>query len=128
MVDLHRLIAYAVPTGFALLALWSVTPFIRNRNPSEWFWHLLAALQVVVGIQLIVGGILYVSGGRPEPNGPEWLHYAYGGLFPAVVLIAAHRTAGTDRFKAIPWAVFGVGALICFGLTFRALQTGFGSD
>jgi hypothetical protein len=128
MEDVHRLIGYAIPAGFAVLAIWAVVLLVANRNAGDWFWHLLAALQVVIGVQVIVGGILYLAGGRPPSNGPEWLHYVYGGLFPAAVLVAAHRFARAPRWQAIPWAVFGFAALICFGLTFRALQTGFGID
>lgn len=128
VTDAHRLIAYLVPAGFAALALWAVASFLRNSNPSDWFWNLLAALQVTVGIQVLVGGLLYLTGARPQSNGPEWLHYVYGGLFPAAVLVAAHRWAKSERFRRFPWAVFGFAALICFGLTFRALQTGLGTD
>jgi heme A synthase len=128
VTDIHRYIAYSIPAGFILLTLWAVVSFFRNRNPHDLFWSLLAALQVVIGIQVLIGGFLFLSGERPETNGPQWLHYVYGGLFPAAVLIAAHRIAATDRFRSIPWAVFGFAALICFGLTFRALQTGLGID
>jgi heme A synthase len=128
MTDVHRMIAYAIPAGFAILTLWAVYALIRNRNPHDFFWQLLAIVQVVVGVQAIVGGILFLMGGRPASNGPQWLHYVYGALFPAAVLIAAHRIARSERWRQIPWAVFGFGALICFGLTFRALQTGFGTD
>jgi hypothetical protein len=126
MTDLHRVIAYAIPAGFLLLALWAVVALVRNRNPGDYFWQLLAALQVVTGLQIIVGGILFLAGGRPIGDGPQWLHYVYGGLFPAAVLVVAHRVALTERWRQIPWAVFGAAALVCFGLTFRALQTGLG--
>ncbi len=128
MREIHGYIAYSIPTGFALLALWAIVSFARNKGPGEWFWNLLAVLQVVVAVQVLIGAYLYLSGGRPPTNGPEWLHYVYGGLFPAAVLIAAHRVAKSERFSGIPWAVFGFAALICFGLTFRALQTGNGWD
>jgi hypothetical protein len=126
MTDLHRVIAFAIPTGFLLLALWALVALVRNRNPGDYFWQLLAALQVVTGLQIFVGGILFVAGGRPIANGPQWLHYVYGGLFPAAVLVVAHGIAHTERWRQIPWAVFGAAALVCFGLTFRALQTGLG--
>ena len=70
---------------------------------------------------------MYLFGLRPPTNGPEWLHYVYGALFPAVVLAYAHNQA-RGRFAEVPWAVFGIAALVCFGLTFRALQTGLGID
>ena len=128
MTDLHRFIAYAIPAGFAVMALWTLYSFVRNRGPGNWYWNLLAVLQGVIGVQVVVGAILFVAGGRPESNGPQWLHYVYGGLFPAVVLVTAHGYARSERFRDIPWAAFGVAALVCFGLTFRALQTGLGLD
>jgi len=128
MTDLHRFIAYAIPAGFAVLALWTLYSFVRNRGPGNWYWNLLAVLQGVIAVQVVVGAILFVAGGRPESNGPQWLHYVYGGLFPAVVLVTAHGYARSERFRDIPWAAFGVAALVCFGLTFRALQTGLGLD
>jgi hypothetical protein len=123
--DLHRFVGYAIPAGFAVLALWTLYSFVRNRTPASWFWHLLAALQIVIGVQVVVGGILYLSDKRPSTTGPEWLHYVYGGLFPAIVLIVAHRFA--RRLEGIAWLAFGVAALVNFGLTFRALQTGLGT-
>lgn len=126
LTPLHKVVGYSIPTGFAILALWAVYGLIRNRDPHPWFWSLLGVLQVVIGIQFVFGGLLFLSGYRPDSNGPEWLHYVYGALFPAAVLTFAHRWA--RGAKTAPWLVFGVAALICFGLTFRALQTGLGID
>ncbi len=118
IVDLHRFAAYSVPTGFGLLALWSIFSLIRNRDPHPWFWSLLAILQVVIGVQFIVGGILFLDGRRTD----SWRHYFYGAFFPAVVLFFAHRWA--RGAKAGPWLVFGVAGFVCFGLTLMALFTG----
>lgn len=126
MDDLHRYVAYAIPAGFALLALWALLSLVINRPPPGAFWHLLAAVQVVLGVQVVVGGVLFLSGARPASNGPAWLHYAYGGLFPLALLVAGHRFA--RRYPDVPYLVFGAVALVCFGLTFRALQTGLGID
>lgn len=123
--DLHRFVGYSIPAGFALLALWALFALVRNRDPAGGFWHVLAALQVVIAIQVLVGAILFALGLRPASRGPQWLHYVYGGLFPALVLVVAHRFA---RRAEAPWLVFGVAALVIFGLTFRALQTGLGID
>lgn len=109
-----------------MLALWSLLAFVRNKAPRDAFWTLLAALQVILGVQIAVGAVLFASGYRPASNGPSWLHYAYGALFPVVVLVFAHRYA--RRYESISWVVFGVAALVIFGLTFRALQTGLGID
>lgn len=124
MATVHRFIAYGIPAAFLLLTLATVVGLIRNKAPGEWFWNLIAAIQVVLGIQILVGGIMFFVGDRPETSGPEWLHYVYGGLFPVALLILAHRLG--KRYEEIPWVIFGAISLVCFGLTFRALQTGLG--
>lgn len=124
--SIHGYTAYSIPAGFAVLALWALYCLVRNRDPHAYFWGLLGFLQVVIGLQFVIGGILFLSGRVAPSNGPHWLHYLYGALFPALVLAFAHRWA--RGAKAAPWLVFGVAALICFGLTFRALQTGLGID
>jgi heme A synthase len=116
--------AYAVVAGWAALALWALLSFVRNKAPGEAYWNLLAVLQVLVGVQVIVGVVLFMSGARPAYSGTSWLHYAYGGLFPLAVLVFAHRHA--RRNESVSWMIFGFAALVIFGLTFRALQTGLG--
>jgi hypothetical protein len=83
-------------------------------------------MQGILGIQIFIGAILFIIGGRPNSNGPEWLHYVYGGLFPFGLLLLAHRYG--RRTEGIAWIIFGVAGLVIFGLTFRALQTGLGTD
>jgi hypothetical protein len=51
------------------------------------------------------------------------LHYAYG-IFPALVLIVAHRFS--KRFPGIEWAVFALAGLVIFGLLLRGYMTGIG--
>ncbi len=123
MSRIHLYVGYAMPTGFALLALWSLISFLRNREPSAWFWNLLAVAQIILGAQIVVGLVLLLSGLEP-PGEPTWLHYAYGGLFPAAVLVGAHRFAAKHTSAA--WIIFGFAALVNFGLTVRALTTGMG--
>ena len=126
MIDLHRFVAYSVPAGFALLALGALYTFLRNRDAGGWYWNLLAAVQVVLGAQVVVGAILFALGGRPQSNGPNWLHYVYGGLFPIGVLYVAHKYA--RKHRGVEVIIFGFACLVAFGLTFRALQTGLGTD
>jgi hypothetical protein len=85
-------------------------------------------MQVALGIQAAIGIILFLLGYRPNSNGPSWLHYIYGLIFPVVVLGFAHRYAQRDRFKDIPWLVFGVAAFLIGFATIRAIQTGLGID
>jgi heme A synthase len=126
VVDLHRFVAYSVPTLFALLTLGAIWTYLRNREPGAWYWNLLAAVQVVLGVQVLVGVILFASGGRPQSNGPNWLHYVYGAVFPIGVLYFAHKYA--RKHPGVEMIIFGVACFVAFGLTFRALQTGLGID
>jgi heme A synthase len=124
VTPIHRYVAYAVVAGWALLALLALFSFVRNRAPGDAFWNLLAVLQVLLGVQVVVGAVLFLTGRRPPASGAPWLHYAYGALFPVAVLAFAHRYA--RRNESVSWMVFGIAAFVIFGLTFRALQTGLG--
>jgi hypothetical protein len=124
VAPVHVFVGFAILTGFAILMLWALGGFIFNRAPGDLFWSILGVVQVTIGVQVVVGGILFATGARPDTDAPEWLHYIYGAAFPALVLIAAHHYA--RRFENFPWAVFGVAAFVCFFSSFRALQTGFG--
>ena len=126
MSALHRYIGFSIPAGFLLLVLWALYSLIRNKAPSDRFWSVLGLLQVVIALQVLVGAVLFAVGNRPPPQDLRWLHYVYGGLFPAIVLIAAHGIAQRERFAEIPWMVFGFAAFVNFGLTSRALMTGLG--
>lgn len=128
MDTIHTYVGWAIPSAFLLLSLWSLVSFLRNRDPHAWFWSLLGFLQVVIGIQFVVGGVLFLMGRRAAPGETlGFLHYFYGAFFPALVLWYTHRRAKTERWKEIPWAAFGIAAFICFGLTARALMTGLGT-
>ena len=124
MSEFHKYFGWAVPIGFGLLFLWSLYSLIRNKQPHDRYWSLLGVMQVFVGIQVIVGAILFVMGLRP-PTSPVWLHYAYGGLFPAALLMFAHRL-GNTKFETVPWIPFGGASFLICGLTVRALMTGLG--
>lgn len=99
--------------------LWSLYCWLRNRPPVPAYWTLLGALQVLLALQFLVGVVLVIAGGRPP-----WLHYAYGALFPAALLVAAHRLG--RRYEEIPWVWFGIASALICGLTIRALITGRG--
>lgn len=125
VADLHRFVAYSIPTGFVVLFLVSIFTYLFNREPGEWYWRLLAVLQVVLAIQVLVGAVLFATGRRASGNFPG-AHYFYGALFPLIVLVFAHRFS--RRHPNVAVAIFGFAAFLCFGLTMRALQTGLGEN
>jgi hypothetical protein len=80
--ELHATAAVITIGLFALAALWGAWCWRRQRQ-SRWFWRLLRAGQVVVVLEMGIGGILVALGHKP-PN----LHLIYGALPVLVSLIA----------------------------------------
>lgn len=126
MTELHRYVAFAVPAGFGVLVVMSLFAYFANKEPGGWYWNTLAALQVTLVIQLLVGAVLLLGGAVPRSNGPSWLHYVYGAAFPMLVLGIAHVQA--RKRPGAEMIFFGVAAFLCAFATLRAVQTGLGID
>ena len=121
MPVVHKVIGFAIVGAFGIFMLWGFGAWVLKRDPGRWYWHLLAALQVTVGVQTLAGLILVaIYGIHAQPI----LHYAYGAVFPIIVLTIAHAMA--RDMERDQWKVFAVAGFICFGLTLRALTTGLG--
>jgi hypothetical protein len=118
MIAVHRIVGLTIGALFGALALWGLVLWIRNRNPGNGFWRLLAVAQAGLGVQILVGiFMLLTKGGRPP------LHYVYGG-FPLLVLYFAHRYA--KKLEGIEWIAFAIAGLVIFGLQVRGFMTGIG--
>lgn len=78
---------------------------------------LAAAL---AGVQVVIGGILFLTGRRPS----EGLHYVYGAAV-LTALPAARLYAGRSGPRTEAWALL-VGCLLLALLAVRALATGGG--
>ena len=120
MNSLHRGFGIAIATIFILITIWGLFSWIRNRDPGKGFWALLGAGQVSLGLQAVIGLIVFALDDGP---GPHLLHYVYGG-FPVLVLIVAHRWS--RRLKGLEWVAFAVAGFFIFGLQLRGLMTGTG--
>jgi hypothetical protein len=118
--DVHRILGFSIAAGWTLLFLAGVTLAIRKRPAGRFYWRLLAVLQVALGLQLVAGLVVFASGGRPPV-----LHYVYGVVVPALLLVEAHVFA--PRFDGLPsHALFTTAAFINLFLALRAIQTGLG--
>ena len=118
----HAVIGFAIVAGWFAMFLWGLIAFIVKREPNPWFWRLLAVLQVLLVVQLGAGLLLLALGNRAE----GLLHYLYGVVFPAVVLVVGHVLGRGMENEEDAWKVFAVAAFFIFGLTLRALTTGLG--
>ncbi len=134
MSEVHEVVGFVVVGLLALGWLWGLGAWIARRGPGERYWTWLAAVQVAIGVQVLLGVTLYLSGRRVVTAGALGgvLHYVYG-LLPILLFVFAHvvaregsaRLVGIDR-PVRPWVPFAWAAFICFGLTARALMTGLG--
>jgi hypothetical protein len=118
----HAVIGFAIVAGWFAMFLWGLIAFIIKREPNPWFWRLLAILQTLLVAQLALGLFLLALGNRAE----GFLHYLYGVVFPAIVLVVAHVVGRGMEDEGDAWKVFAVAAFFIFGLTLRALTTGLG--
>jgi hypothetical protein len=120
MSQFHRLEGFAIVAGWGVLFFWGLGLFILKRDAGRLYWGLLALLQVLLGLQLLAGIVLLALGDRRPV-----LHYLYGALLPAVVLVICHLL--TRSLQKPPYHLFFTwGAFFIFGLTARALMTGLG--
>jgi hypothetical protein len=120
MVGFHRVEGFVIVAGWGVLFLFGVGLFIAKRDAGRLYWGLLTVLQVLLGVQLVAGLVLLALGGR-QPL----LHYLYGAVFPALVLVVCH--VFTRGLEKPPYHLFfTIGSFFVFGLTARALMTGLG--
>jgi hypothetical protein len=120
MARFHILEGFAVVAGWGVLFLFGIGLFITRRDANRLYWGLLTVLQVLLGVQLLVGLVLILMGG-----GQPLLHYLYGAVFPALVLAVCH--VFTRGLEKPPYHLFfTIGSFFVFGLTARALMTGLG--
>ena len=118
MIALHRVLGLAVGGIFGLVALWGLALWILNSDPGRMFWRLVAAGQVGLAIQVVLGIVMFFSRGGMEP-----LHYAYG-AFPLLVIWFTHRQS--KKYEGLEWVAFSIAGLVIFGLQTRGFMTGLG--
>jgi hypothetical protein len=120
MAGFHKLEGAVIVAGWTLLFVWGLVLLIRKREAGRWYWRLVATLQVLLGVQLLAGIVLFAMGGRPPI-----LHYFYGAVFPAALLLGCH--VFTRGLTKGPYHIFFTwGAFFIAALTGRALMTGLG--
>ena len=119
MIEVHKYVGFVVVGLFTIGWVWGLIAWIAKRDPGERFWVWVTVVQIVAGLQALIGIVVFLLGNRA----PTILHYAYG-IFPILALGIAHVVARRPDFRERPWVPFAWVAFICFGLTLRAVMTG----
>ena len=121
MDKVHIYVGFAVVAVFFVFWVWgAIARAMKKLEPGKGFWALLAVVQVVIGLQALIGITLLIMGRMPT----DWLHFVYG-FGPIVCLVLAHLYVRkeTPKYRYVPFVFAG---LIAWGLAVRALMTGLG--
>jgi heme A synthase len=98
MVAVHLVVGCALILLNMLAGMIGGIAWYRDR-PSVPFWYLLRAAQASVILQATLGGILVVTGHKPDGN----LHYLYGilPLFVSFIAVGARLGAAEREIRDI---------------------------
>ena len=91
MKDVHLVVGVLAITLNALAALFGGWCWLRAK-PSQWFWRVLRAGQITVVVEVVLGGVLRLTGHKT----PD-LHVLYGVLPLLVAILAEQLRAATAQ-------------------------------
>lgn len=116
--EVHASLANTILFYFIALAVWGSWRFLRKEGVSSSYWGGLAIAEILLALQFLLGGYLWISGFRPART----VHLLYG----VVALLAIpgmymYTKGRTDRPEMLMYAVV---TLITVGLILRATFTG----
>ena len=94
MKDVHLVVGVTAIVLNALAALLGTWRWWRGEQ-SVWFWRVLRSGQVVVVLQVALGGILVLIGHKPPG-----LHVLYG-LLPLLVSLIAEQLRGASAVMVL---------------------------
>jgi hypothetical protein len=140
VTDVHLAVGVSVVASNLVAGVWGGAAWLAQR-PSVSFWYLLRVAQVTVVLQVLLGGLLVMTG----QEATDELHYVYG-LLPLLVSFlaeavragAAGQELGETEFDKLPeegqrtlalaivrreMGIMATSALVIFGLGVRAALT-----
>ena len=117
MLDVHKSWAWFVIIGNGLAGVWALAAHRWPALRSRALWWFIAAVEVAVFIQVILGVIL-VS--REKLEAPQF-HMFYG--FVAIIAVAIIYSYRAQMAK-YRYLLYGFGGLFLMGLGLRAVVVG----
>jgi hypothetical protein len=114
----HERLATTVMLFMGAVGLWGLFSFARGEVLSGSISGALAIGQVLVIIQALMGGILFINGDRA----PSSVHYLYG--ITAVIITPFVWSYVKERHPRQALLFYSLTALFIFGLAIRGMQTG----
>lgn len=117
LIMVHLVVGLALLALVAAILLLAAPAAIRGRQPPRLYRLLHRAATVLVGVEVLVGVLLYVQQRRPQSD----IHLLYAAAALLVMPVAqalVRRDPSRARFYQLG------GTLLLLGVIFRAVTTG----
>lgn len=116
--QLHGALSNTIWLFYLFLGLWGLYRGIRRRPVNGSYLGAIAVIQIVMIVQALMGGVLYLGGNRPER---ELIHYLYA-AFGVVFLPGLFAYLKGDDSNTAQW-IFALGSLFMYGVIRRIIET-----
>ena len=113
----HERLANAVLLFMLIAGMWGLFSYIRRRGMEPHYWGILAVGEILVLVQGLVGGALWLGDARPERS----IHILYG--IVAAITLPAYFAATKGRDDRRVTLVYGLICLFLVGISLRAMST-----
>ncbi len=119
IVEIHRALSNTIWLFYLALGLWGLFRAIRRQPVDGSYLGAMVVIQIVVLVQGVLGGVLYLGDLRPVRSG---IHILYG-IFAIVFLPGMFAYLRGDDSNRAQW-VYALATLFMFGVALRAISTG----
>ncbi|HSM56309.1 MAG TPA: hypothetical protein VK879_09155 [Candidatus Sulfomarinibacteraceae bacterium] len=116
--EIHRVLSNTIWMFYLAIAVWGLYRAVRGKAVDGSYFGAIAVIQIVILVQVILGGLLYLDGARP---GRQLIHYLYG-AFGVVFLPGLFAYLRGDDSNRAQW-VYALASLFMFGVTLRIIGT-----
>ncbi len=116
---IHSRLANSVILYLIVMMLWAFWLYLGKKGLSPSFRGALIISSVLILLQGVIGGVLWLNSNRPDESS---MHLLYGII--GVLGIPGIYVFGTTRQDRYPILVIGIGILLLLAIIFRSVATG----
>ena len=117
--EIHRALSNTIWLFYLVLGLWGLFRAIRRQPVDGSYLGAMVVIQIVILVQGVLGGGLYLADLRPVRSG---IHILYG-IFAIVFLPGMFAYLRGDDSNRAQW-VYALATLFMFGVALRSISTG----
>jgi hypothetical protein len=116
---LHDRFALTALMYMVIMGVWGLWRYLRGGSLDGAFWGALVVAEIVLILQGLVGGYLWITGLRPLRGS---VHILYGVASVLVIPGIFAFTRGSSDRRAL--FIYAIGLLFLAGLVVRGIATG----